>query len=304
MSELAIHGVPIQDDYSETFAAQMVRVLITSVSRDWAREAAWETKGIGRSATAPPCEATVECELTPDQTPDGRPGFVIQMMDRKAEKLRDDLALRLRKGAFPYPKINVFDALWPELAEGEVSLVGSLVDKYGDGFQEHVHCDEFGRDVIRIHKMDGLMHLEQSFKTREAVTGGMFLILGESDEAALASAEKSLAAADAVPNIIVKCASSGSKVGSKAYDDMVATTNDAYCPTLRDRTESKVPEGVACIYEIIVSGPTEADVRAGMKTGIEAACDSPGVVAIHTANYGGKLGSGKISLHELFTSSS
>lgn len=300
MSDLRIHGVPVQDEYSETFAAQMVRVVITSVTRDWAKEAAWETKGIGRSATAPPCEATVECELSPNETLDGRPGFVIQMMDRKASRLRDDLALRLRKGAFPYPKVNVFDGLWPELVEERISLIDTIVDKYGDGFQEHIRDENFDRDVIRVHKMDGLMHIEQSFGVREAVTGGMFLILAESDEAALASAEKALAAADAVPRVIVKCASSGSKVGSKNYDDMVATTNDAYCPTLRERTETKVPEGVACIYEIIVSGPVEDDVRTGMKTGIEAACDSPGVVAIHTANYGGKLGTGKISLHDLF----
>lgn len=301
MSELKIHNVPIQDDYSETFSAQMVRVLITSVNDYWAREAAWETKGIGRSATAPPCEATVECAMSADETPDGRPGYVIQMMDRKAEKLQKDLALRLRKGCFPYPKINVFDMLWPEMVEDKISLVGSIIDKYGDGFQEHIPIAEFGgREMIRIHKMDGLMHIEQRFGVKEAVTGGMFLILGRSDEEALASAEKSLKAVDALPNLIVKCASSGSKVGSKAYDDIVATTNDAYCPTLRDKTESKVPNGVTCIYEMIVSGPTEDGVRDGMKVGIEAACDSPGVVAIHTANYGGKLGSGKIQLHDLF----
>lgn len=300
MTNLTINSVPILDDYSETFSAQMVRVLITSVNREWAREAAWETKGIGRSATAPPCEATVECELTADQTPDGRPGFVVQMMDRKATTLERDLALRLRKGAFPYPKINVFDVLWPDLAESSISLAGSVVDKYGDGFQEHVYVDDFDREMIRIHKMDGLMHVQKEFAIRTAVTGGMFLILGESDGAALAAAEATLSAVDQVPNVIVKCASSGSKVGSKAYDDMVATTNDEYCPTLRERTDSRVPDGVECIYEIIVSGPAEKDVRAGMKVGIEAACEGRGVAGIHTANYGGKLGSGKIELHSLF----
>ena len=41
-------------------------------------------------------------------------------------------------------------------------------------------------------------------------------------------------------------------------------------------------------------------MRAGMRAGIEAATAVEGVLHIHTANYGGKLGKGKIHLHSLF----
>ncbi|QDT63172.1 formylmethanofuran--tetrahydromethanopterin N-formyltransferase [Calycomorphotria hydatis] len=298
MAELQINGVPIQDDYSETFAAQMVRVLVTSVNRRWAYEAAMETKGLGRSATAPPCEATIECELGPEDTPDGRPGFVIQMMDRKLEKLQQCMALRIRKGAVPNPKTAVFNLMPPELAEDHVDLEGTVIQKFGDGYEtEMEYC---GRNVYRIPRMDGWLYVERKFGTREAVTGGMFLILGDSDENALAAAEKALDAAGKVPLIVVKNAASGSKVGAKNYTDMVATTNHTYCPTLHPHEDSQIEDNVKCIYEIIVSGPRESDVRAGMKAGIEAATDSPGVLAIHTANYGGKLGKGKIPLHSLF----
>ena len=199
------------------------------------------------------------------------------------------LALRIRKGAVPNPKTAVFDALPPELAEGNVDLQGSVIQKFGDGFEQEV--EEYGRVMQR------------QYATREAVTGGMFLILADSDETALAAAEKTLEETAKVPLIIVKCAASGSKVGAKNYTDMVATTNHKYCPTIEPRPDdTHLWDGVKCIYEIIVSGPREEDVRAGMKTGIEAATTMPGVLAIHTGNYGGKLGKGKIYLHSLFNS--
>ena len=297
MNFLTLSGTPVLDDYSETFEAQMVRVLITSLSREWAREAALETKGIGRSATQPPCEATLECEVPADETPDGRPGFVIQMMDRKAAKLRDCLALRLRKGAVPQPQLAVFDWLPEDLREDRVSLDGTVIPRFGDG-HERIE-QQWDREMFRIPRMDGPMWVQRQFGIRTACTGGMFLILGTSVSAALTAAEAALSAARKTPMAVVKCAASGSKVGSQAYEDMVATTNHAYCPDLRDHPDSRLPDGCECVYEIIVSGPTEETVRDGMRAGIAAAAGRDGVLTIHTANYGGKLGSGKIPLREL-----
>lgn len=298
MSELTINGVPIQDDYSETFAAMCCRVLITGVNRKWALEAALETKGIGRSATAPPCEATLEREVSPDESPDGRPGFLIQLMDRKLEHLKNCLALRLRKGCVPIPTSAAYDGMPRELVEDSIDLMGTVIQRFGDGFEQE--ATHHGRTIFQIPRMDGWLRIERSFGVVKAVTGGMFLILATSSETALAAAEKTLQQVAKVPLVVVKCAASGSKVGAKNYADMVATTNDAYCPGLADLPTSKLWSEVGCVYEIIVSGPRESDVRQGMKVGIEAATASSGVVAIHTANYGGKLGSGKIPLHSLF----
>lgn len=300
MANLEINGVPIQDDYSETFSAHLCRVLITSYNDKWALEAATETKGIGRSATAPPCEATLERAVPASETPDGRPGYVIQMMDRKLETLAKCVPLRLRKGTVPNPQTSVFDWLPDGMAEDYIDLEGSLIQRFGDGFEEEVEMFG-GRNMYKVPRMDGIFHVQRKYAVTEAVTGGMFLILGTSMENALLSAEKSLEAASAIPEVIVKCASSGSKVGASNYTDMVATTNHTYCPTLTDHPESQIDASVKCIYEIIVSAPREHSVRAGMKAGIEAATASKGVLAIHTANYGGKLGKGKIQLHSLFS---
>lgn len=298
MADLKINSVPIQDDYSETFSAQCCRVLITGVNRKWALEAALETKGIGRSATAPPCEATLERELAAHETPDGRPGFLIQLMDRKLEHLKNCLALRLRKGCVPIPTSAAFDGLPREMVEAHIDLEGTVVQRFGDGFEQEV--DLAGRAVYQIPRMDGWLNIERRFGVVTAVTGGMFLILGESNQLALSAAEATLQAVSQVPLVVVKCAASGSKVGATNYTDMVATTNDKYCPTLTALPQNKLPAGVRCVYEIIVSGPRESDVRQGMRVGIEAATACAGVLGIHTANYGGKLGSGRIPLHELF----
>ena len=62
---------------------------------------------------------------------------------------------------------------------------------------------------------------------------------------------------------------------------------------------NRIPDGVECVYEIIVSGPKMEHVRQGMRVGIETATTVPGVKEIHTANYGGKLGKGKVYLRSL-----
>ena len=191
----------------------------------------------------------------------------------------------------------MFDALPPELAEESIDIEGTIIQRFGDGYEEVVEA--FGRQLYRVPKMDGAFHVERSFGVvSHAVTGGMFLILAESDETALAAAEASLAAVSQIPLVVVKNAASGSKVGAKSYRDMVATTNHHYCPTLAGDADSALPDSVRCVYEIIVSAPREDEVRRGMRAGIEAATSIDGVRQIHTANYGGKLGKGKIHLHQ------
>jgi formylmethanofuran--tetrahydromethanopterin N-formyltransferase len=56
---------------------------------------------------------------------------------------------------------------------------------------------------------------------------------------------------------------------------------------------------VKCIYEVIVSGLRSEDISKAMKVSIESATKVRGVVKISSANYGGTLGKGRISLHEL-----
>ena len=78
---------------------------------------------------------------------------------------------------------------------------------------------------------------------------------------------------------------------------MIASTNDAYCPTLRGRASvsSQLPETVNAVLEIVVNGLDRRAVENALRLGIEAAC-GPGVVAISAGNYDGKLGKHRFRL--------
>lgn len=296
--EFKVNGVDVEDTFCEIFTAHIARILITSVNRKWALEAALEAKGLGRSATIPPSEASLEAEVKPENTPDKRPGFTIQVIDRRFEQLKHWLIVRIRKGVLPYPKTNVFDVLPREMAERFIDVRGTVIQTFGDGFEKETQ--EFGRDVLKIPRMDGWFHVERRFGTMKGVTGGMFLILANSDEAALESAERALKSVAAIPYVVGKFAASGSKVGGSTYKEAVATINDAYCPVLQQNREDKISEDVRCVYEVIVSGLRIKDVRNALKAGIESATKVPGVLKITATNYGGTLGKGKILLHRLF----
>jgi len=300
--ESEVNGVPIENTFCETFKVRIARILITSMNRKWALESASEAKGLGRSATIPPCEASIEMEAKPDETPDGRPGFIIQFLDRKPELLKEWLIVRVRKGIMPYPKTNVFDALPKEMAEETVEIKGTIIQTFGDGFEEET--DAFGRHVFKIPRMDGDFHIETRFGIAKGVAGGMFIILAKSDEAALEAAECAVEGTRSIPFVVGKFAASGTKVGGKTYHEAVATTNDAYCPSLAGNADTKISNDVKCVYEVIVSGLRQEYVARAMKRGIENATKVHGVSGITAANYGGTLGRGKIFLQSLFDSES
>jgi formylmethanofuran--tetrahydromethanopterin N-formyltransferase len=298
MAELKTHGVTVEDIFCETFDAHIARILITSSTRKWAREAALQDKGLGRSATTPPCEAYLEREVSPVETPDGRPGFIVQMMDRKRDELAKCLFLRIRKGVLPYPKASVYEAMPPDMTEDFIETKGSIIQAFGDGFEEQTEA--YGRKIFKIPRMDGWFHVEERFGTREGPTGAMFIIYANSDESALESAELVLEAISGIPHVVGKFASSGSKIGAKNYKDVVATTNEEYYPALIGRDGNKLRNDIKCVYEVILSGLKPEDVCSAMKASIERATTVEGVLAITAANYGGNLGKGQILLHSLF----
>jgi formylmethanofuran--tetrahydromethanopterin N-formyltransferase len=113
------------------------------------------------------------------------------------------------------------------------------------------------------------------------------------------AAEIAVEAIREVPYVFDPCAggvaASGTKVGGKNYKNAVATTNDAFCPSIKERVgESKIPPGVNCVYEVFVNGLNLTSVERAMKVGIEAATTVAGIKKISAGNYDGKLG--KISI--------
>jgi formylmethanofuran--tetrahydromethanopterin N-formyltransferase len=153
--------------------------------------------------------------------------------------------------------------------------------------------------------MDGEFTCEDLFGTTKGVAGGNFLILGASQAAALAAAEAAVAAIRHVAGVILPfpggIVRSGSKVGSR-YKKLRASTNDAFCPTLRGLVKSALPEGVNAVYEIVIDGLDLPAVEEATRVGVRAAC-RPGVVRISAGNYGGNLGPFHLHLHKLLNPS-
>src|SRR6202040_2493298 len=96
----------------------------------------------------------------------------------------------------------------------------------------------------RVPVMDGEFVAEETTGMIKAVGGGNFLVLARGQAEALAACEAAIAAMSQVPGVIMPfpggVVRSGSKVGSR-YKALPASTNDAYCPTLRGAVKSELP---------------------------------------------------------------
>ncbi len=94
---------------------------------------------------------------------------------------------------------------------------------------------------------------------------------------------------------------SGSKVGSK-YKALSASTNDAFCPTLRGATKSELDERIGAVLEIVIDGLTDASVKKAMEVGMREVCKigaAGGIRRLSAGNYGGKLGQFQYHLREI-----
>jgi formylmethanofuran--tetrahydromethanopterin N-formyltransferase len=301
-AEMERGGVRIVDTFAEAFDMRAARVLITAQSPGWARTAAQSMTGFATSVIGCKVEAGIEAELSPEETPDGRPGVSVLMFGFDAEGLGGRLVDRVGQTVLTCPTTACFDGL-PHAADRVV--VGGQLRHFGDKFQSSKVLD--GLRYWRIPVMEGEFLVQEAFGIQRAIGGGNFLILGADQRAALAAAEAAVDAMRKVRGVVLPfpggVVRAGSKVGAKRYKKMIASTNDAYCPTLRGRAgvESELPETVNSVLEIVVDGLDRAAIESALRAGIAAAC-RPGVVEISAGNYGGKLGKHHFRLHELVSS--
>jgi formylmethanofuran--tetrahydromethanopterin N-formyltransferase len=295
-------GVEIVDTFAEAFDMRASRVIITAASEAWARTAAVSMTGFATSVIGCKVEAGIEAMLPPDATPDGRPGASVLVFAFNAEGLGTRLVERVGQTVLTCPTTACFDGL-PEAADRVP--VGSVLRHFGDKLQSSKFVD--GRRYWRVPVMEGEFLVQDAFGMQNAIGGGNLLILAKDHVAALAAAEAAVAAMRQVRGVILPfpggIVRAGSKVGAKRYKNMIASTNEAYCPTVRGRVgvESQLPESVNSVLEIVIDGLDRRAIEQAMRAGLDAACQ-PGVVQISAGNYGGKLGKHHFKLHDLMGS--
>jgi formylmethanofuran--tetrahydromethanopterin N-formyltransferase len=280
--------VEIEDTFAEAFPMRATRLIITAETPDWARRAAQAATGCGTSIVGCDAEAGIERDnWPPEETPDARPGISILLFAFSREGLEKAAAKRIGQCVLTCPSSACYDGL--PSAEERIRL-GSILRFFGDGFQS---CKGLqGKRYWRIPVMDGEFVCEETAGSVSGVAGGNLLILGEDQAQALAAASTAARAAAACPDVILPfpggVCRSGSKIGSR-HAGLRASTNEAFCPTLRGLTRSALPPNVNAAYEIVIDGLSQVAVERAMAAAIVAA-QMPGIVRISAGNFEGKLG--------------
>src|SRR4051812_14002141 len=294
---MKLHGAEIADTFAEAFPMWGARVLVTAKTPAWALEAARSMTGFATSVIGCKCEAGIERELAPDETPDGRPGVSALLFAMDREGVAKRLVERVGQCVLTSPTSACFNGL----SEAEHSVdVGGQLRYFGDGYQASKVLA--GERYWRVPVMEGEFLVQERFGAAKGVAGGNIIMLGRDARSALRAAEAAARAMREVAGVITPfpggIARSGSKIGSR-YSALPASTNDALCPTLRGQVEhTEVPEDVEAVFEIVIDGLALDPVREAMRVGLIAAAEA-GASHVTAGNYGGNLGPFHIHLREL-----
>ena len=298
---MQINGIEVEDTFAEAFDMTGTRIIITAAEPTWAQRAAEAMTGFATSVIGCGVEAGIERFLEADETPDGRPGVSILMFSVSGQELEKQLVRRIGQCVLTCPSTSVFAGLYSE----KRIAMGSQLRYFGDG---HQISKKIGKERYwRIPVMDGEFVCQDTVCRQNAVGGGNFLVLAETIHGALHACDCAVRAIKRLRDCITPfpggVARSGSKVGSK-YKMLNASTNDAFCPTLREQTKSYVLDHTSAALELVIDGQTPEVVGDAMRVGILAACEvgpSCGVRKITGGNYGGKLGKHHFHLHDLLS---
>ncbi|RLI40579.1 formylmethanofuran--tetrahydromethanopterin formyltransferase [Candidatus Bathyarchaeota archaeon] len=299
-------NVEIEDTYAEAFEGLYSRVIITADDEEVLRKAA-------EDATATPSivigriEGGIEKWLSEDETPDGRKGAIVQFWggidERKPlkdsiKKFEIEMSYSIRQNILVKPFTAIFNAL-PN-PEGKIDTM-KHIGHCGDGFEWEEKL--YGRDMITVPLMVSDFHIERYLGYGRGVMGGNFWYMCKTKQAVMKAGNKALEAINQIEGAITPfdICSAGSKPETN-FPWIGPTTNHPYCPTLKEKLgdQSKVPEGIKYIPEIVINGISLQTVKEAMKAGICAAMSVDGVAKISAGNYGGKLGKYRIYLRELF----
>ncbi len=286
---MIINGIKIEETFAEAFPMKVVRLIITADSKYWLKQAANNITGFATSVIACGCEAGIEKEIKSSKTPDGRSGIAVLLFAMNSEGLAKQVLRRVGQCILTSPTTACFSGI----ETNEKIDLGDAIRYFGDGFQ--ISKKIYDKKIWRIPVMEGEFVIEDKTSIANGIGGGNILIIGDSNKQVLKSAEAAVKEMRKVNNIVLPfpggIVRSGSKVGSK-YKNLIASTNDAYCPTLKGITKTKLSKSNESVLEIVIDGTNEKDIEKAMKKGINIICKkyNKGIKTISAGNYGGKLG--------------
>lgn len=296
---MQIDSVLIEDTFAEAFPMWVARLVITADTQELAQQAVEAATGLAFSIIGCGCEAGAGEILSSGETPDGRPGQAALLYSYSPEKLEEHLLLRIGQGVLTSATSACFNGL-----EGEkATKVGGKLRYFADGFQSSKRLND--RRYWRIPVADGEFLVEESFGMAQGVGGGNLILMGRERLPLLEATKAAIRAIRTVRGVVAPfpggICRSPSKPLSK-YQNVRASTNDGFCPTLRSRVQSRLSMDAGATYEIVMDGLNEDSVSQAMRKGILAACQKGGVLSITAGNYGGTLGPYQLHLHKIMES--
>jgi len=286
----------IVETFAEAFDMKYSRLVVTAQDRTWLEAAVAAVTGYACSVIACDAEAGVERWLEPNETLDGRPGVSLLFFGMSTEGLGKAIVKRTGQCLMTCPTTAVFDGL-PQVERR--NQLGAQLRYFGDGFQKSKKLG--AQRFWRIPVMDGEFVCADSVGVASGIAGGNVILQDRTGPELLSVTRLAVQRIAALPGVITPfpggIARSGSKVGSR-YPKLIASTNEAYCPTLQGRVATELLPDARCAYEIVIDGVDTGSVQAAMMTALQTAIEHR-VLAVTAGNYGGKLGKHHFHLHDI-----
>ena len=172
----------IEDTFAEAFRSIYAEVLITARDRRWLDHAVIAATGNASSTILCDCEAGLDKYVGPGgdesvQTPDGRPGALVQFhiprfRKDRLEALEKSLLVRLSQNVLTCPTTRAFSLM----TTPDWLPIGRKVAYFGD---RHQFKDERnGRKVWVIPILGGEFWLDRRFGYSEGLMGGNLWLMG------------------------------------------------------------------------------------------------------------------------------
>lgn len=288
---MKIKNVTIIDTFAEAWTLEVVRVVLTATSTEVALGGAHQFAGAaGSSMIGSRINAGIERAALPQETPDGRPGVFVSMAmpPDQREAMLKEIELRIALASL-VPTIAVFDAA-VEAAPGETVNIHdkfSISSERWEGYD--TERELAGRKQCVLPTTTGEFVYEKAYKVCTNGTDGHFVCFAESETAAVtavAAAKEALTAVDGVAPM-----GYGLEQVFREFD---------YIPSLRDKiADSKVPDGVNSILNLLMFGASPELMRQAMAASLRAAAQVPGVMYLGAMNFGGEFGKHQYHLHQL-----
>ena len=117
---MKIGATLIEDTFAEAFGMRYTRLIVTAHDGHWLDAAVRELTGYSASVISCDAETGVERSLSPNETPDGRPGVAVLIFGFSADALTKSVSNRVGQCVMTCPSTAVYDGL--ETAEERIPL--------------------------------------------------------------------------------------------------------------------------------------------------------------------------------------